>query len=194
MCLPLQLLVSYKSSIYVDVEVGLYLCESVWSSNSHDVRWPWWGSMLWFEQWMECWRRLIPSWPVVLKPAKDQILGVDTSGQHVTPHVRYGTPYWLIRKALVSLSCWMSGTGMAIPTRPQGARGACGYSIIPNTRKPYQLWKGPEGILLYPIRGNLWQSKTYDLGLTFLKACSDILASHHGSVIVLGRHGNMEVL
>jgi DNA integrity scanning protein DisA with diadenylate cyclase activity len=46
---------------------------------------------------------------------------------------------------------------------------------------------------LYPTRGNLWQSKTYDLGLTFVKACSDLLASHHGSVIVLGRHGNMEV-
>jgi hypothetical protein len=46
---------------------------------------------------------------------------------------------------------------------------------------------------LYPTRGNLWQSKTYDLGLTFVKACSDLLASHHGSVIVLGQHGNMEV-
>jgi hypothetical protein len=54
--------------------------------------------------------------------------------------------------------------------------------------------EGPEGILLYPIGGNLWQSKTYDLGLTFIKACSDLLASHHKSVIVLGRHGNMEVL
>jgi hypothetical protein len=47
---------------------------------------------------------------------------------------------------------------------------------------------------LYPTRGNLWQSKTYDLGLTFVKACRDLLASHHGSVIVLGRHGNMEAL
>jgi hypothetical protein len=47
---------------------------------------------------------------------------------------------------------------------------------------------------LYPTRGNLWQSKTYDLGLTFVKACSDLLASHNGSVIVLGRHGIMEVL
>jgi hypothetical protein len=52
--------------------------------------------------------------------------------------------------------------------------------------------KGHEDILLYPIRGNLWQSKTYDLGLTFVKACSDLLASHHGSVIVLSQHGNME--
>jgi hypothetical protein len=46
---------------------------------------------------------------------------------------------------------------------------------------------------LYPTRGNLWQGKTYDLGLTFVKACSDLLASCHVSVIVLGRHGNMEV-
>jgi hypothetical protein len=52
--------------------------------------------------------------------------------------------------------------------------------------------EGPEGILLYPARGNLWQSKTYDLVLTFVKACSDLLASHHGSVIVLRWHGNME--
>jgi hypothetical protein len=44
---------------------------------------------------------------------------------------------------------------------------------------------GPEGIMLYPIGENLWQSKTYDLELTFVKACSDLLASHHGSVIVL---------
>jgi hypothetical protein len=53
--------------------------------------------------------------------------------------------------------------------------------------------RGLRVFLLYPTRGNLWQSKTYDLGLTFVKACSDFLASHHGSVIVLGRHGNMEV-
>jgi hypothetical protein len=41
--------------------------------------------------------------------------------------------------------------------------------------------------MLYPIKGNLWQNKT-----TFVKACSDLLASHQGSVIVLGLHGNME--
>jgi hypothetical protein len=52
----------------------------------------------------------------------------------------------------------------------------------------------PEGILLYPTRGNLWQSKIYDLGLTFVKACSDLLASHHGCMIVLSQHGMMEVL
>jgi hypothetical protein len=30
-------------------------------------------------------------WIVMLKSAKDRILGVDTSGQHVPPRVRYGT-------------------------------------------------------------------------------------------------------
>jgi hypothetical protein len=46
---------------------------------------------------------------------------------------------------------------------------------------------------LYPTRGNIWLNKTCNLELTFVQACSDILASHHGSVIVLGRHGNMKV-
>jgi hypothetical protein len=75
-------------------------------------------------------------WIVMLESAKDRILEVDTPGQHVPPRVRYGMPCWLIRKALVSLSCWKSGTGMAIPTRSQGARGAWGYSVVPNRGKP----------------------------------------------------------
>jgi hypothetical protein len=48
--------------------------------------------------------------------------------------------------------------------------------------------------MLYPIKENLWQNKTCNLGLTFVKAFSDLLVSHHGSVIVHDRHGNMEVL
>jgi hypothetical protein len=75
-------------------------------------------------------------WIIMLKSAKDRILGVDTPGQHVPPRVRYGTACWVIRKALVSLSCWKSGTGMAIPTRSQGARRAWGYSVVPNRGKP----------------------------------------------------------
>jgi hypothetical protein len=57
-------------------------------------------------------------WFVMLEPAKNLIVGVDTLGQHMPPRIRYGTTCGLIRKALVSLSCWMSGTGMAIPTWP----------------------------------------------------------------------------
>jgi hypothetical protein len=30
-------------------------------------------------------------WFDMLESAKDQIMGVDTLGQHVPPHVRYGT-------------------------------------------------------------------------------------------------------
>jgi hypothetical protein len=30
-------------------------------------------------------------WIVMLESANDRILGVDTSGQHVPPRVRYGT-------------------------------------------------------------------------------------------------------
>jgi hypothetical protein len=62
-------------------------------------------------------------WLVMLESAKNRVLGVDNLGQHVPPRVRYETACWLIRKALVSLSCRKCGTGIAIPTRPQGARG-----------------------------------------------------------------------
>jgi hypothetical protein len=61
--------------------------------------------MLWFEQWLEWWRWLILSWHVVLEFIKDQILGVDTSGQHVPPCVQYGTACQLIRNAIGSVSC-----------------------------------------------------------------------------------------
>jgi hypothetical protein len=39
------------------------------------------------------------------KSAKDQILGVDTLGQRVPPHVRYGTSFLLIRHTICCVSC-----------------------------------------------------------------------------------------
>jgi hypothetical protein len=44
-------------------------------------------------------------WFVMLKFAKDQILGVDTPGQHVLPCVRYGMACLLIRYAIGCVSC-----------------------------------------------------------------------------------------
>jgi hypothetical protein len=44
-------------------------------------------------------------WIVMLESAKDQILGVDTPGQHVPPHVWYGMTYLLIRDAVGSVPC-----------------------------------------------------------------------------------------
>jgi hypothetical protein len=44
-------------------------------------------------------------WLVMLKSAKDQILGVDTPGQQVPPRVRYGTTCLLIRDAVGCESC-----------------------------------------------------------------------------------------
>jgi hypothetical protein len=44
-------------------------------------------------------------WFVMLKSAKDGILGVDTRGQHVPPRVRYGTTYLLIRNTIGYVSC-----------------------------------------------------------------------------------------
>jgi hypothetical protein len=60
--------------------------------------------MLWFEQWLEWWRWLIPSWHVVLESAKDLILGVDTPGQHVSSRVWYGMTCLLIRNAIGCVS------------------------------------------------------------------------------------------
>jgi hypothetical protein len=43
-------------------------------------------------------------WLVMHESAKDRILGVDTPGQHVLPHVRYGTACLLIRYAIGCVS------------------------------------------------------------------------------------------
>jgi hypothetical protein len=39
-------------------------------------------------------------WFIMLESVKDRILGVDTPGQHVSPRIRYGTTYLLIRYAI----------------------------------------------------------------------------------------------
>jgi hypothetical protein len=44
-------------------------------------------------------------WLVMLESAKDWILGVDTSEQHVPPHIRYGTTCLIIRYAIGYVSC-----------------------------------------------------------------------------------------
>jgi hypothetical protein len=110
-------------------------------------------------------------WLVMLESAKDQILGVDTAGQHMPSRVRYGMACWVIRKALVSMSCRKRGTAMAIPTRPQGVsgamrvfcctqeeeilaitKGAWGYSVVPNKGKPMAKQDIRAGVNLYKGR------------------------------------------
>jgi hypothetical protein len=44
-------------------------------------------------------------WLVMLKSAKDRVIGVDTLGQQVSPHVRYGTTCLLIRDVVGSVPC-----------------------------------------------------------------------------------------
>jgi hypothetical protein len=44
-------------------------------------------------------------WLVMLKAAKDRILGVDTLGQYVPPRVRYGMGCLLIRNTIRCVSC-----------------------------------------------------------------------------------------
>jgi hypothetical protein len=44
-------------------------------------------------------------WVVMLESAKDRILVVDTPGQYMPPHVRYGMTCLLIRNAIGCVSC-----------------------------------------------------------------------------------------
>jgi hypothetical protein len=85
--------------------VGLCLGESVVVFHPSICELPVWGSMLWFEQWLEWWRWLIPSWHVVLESSKNLILGVDTPREHVAPRVQYGMACLLSRNIIGSVSC-----------------------------------------------------------------------------------------
>jgi hypothetical protein len=64
-------------------------------------------------------------WFVMLKSAKDRVIGVDTPGQQVPPRVRYEMACLLIRDVVGSVPCskeWEFG----VVTHPgsHGARGA----------------------------------------------------------------------
>jgi hypothetical protein len=52
-------------SIFIVKSLACVECWECWSSICCDVRWSWWGSMLWFEQCLERWGRLRPSQFVV---------------------------------------------------------------------------------------------------------------------------------
>jgi hypothetical protein len=72
-------------------------------------------------------------WFVMLESAKDRVIGVDTLGQQVPPHVRYGMACLLIRDAVGSVPCsdeWEFG----IVTHP-GSHGARGV-VVP--RLPWE--------------------------------------------------------
>jgi hypothetical protein len=75
-------------------------------------------------------------WFVMLGSAKDQILGVDTPGQHVPPCVQYGTACLLIRNVIGCVSClveWGMAPYFVIIlcdilcelSEPHGVRGDC---------------------------------------------------------------------
>jgi hypothetical protein len=64
-------------------------------------------------------------WFVMLKAAKDRVIGVDTPGQQVPLRVRYGTTCLLIRDVVGSVPCldeWE--IGIVIRPGSHGARGA----------------------------------------------------------------------
>ncbi len=72
-------------------------------------------------------------WFVMVESAKDQILGVDTPGQHVSPCVWYGTTCLLIRNTLGSVSDLVERRGTANTSfNLPGARGAIATGILSN--------------------------------------------------------------
>jgi hypothetical protein len=69
-------------------------------------------------------------WLVMLESAKYQILGVDTSEQHVPPRVQYGTTCLLIRDVVRSVPCSDElEIGVVTHLGSHGARGA----VVPCT-------------------------------------------------------------
>jgi hypothetical protein len=67
-------------------------------------------------------------WFVMLESAKDRVIGVDTPGQQVPLHVRYGTTYLLIRDDMESVPCsdeWLFG----VVTHP-GSHGVRGVVVL----------------------------------------------------------------
>jgi hypothetical protein len=44
-------------------------------------------------------------WFIMFESAKDRVIGVDTPGQQVLPHVRYGMTCLLIRYVIGCVSC-----------------------------------------------------------------------------------------
>jgi hypothetical protein len=60
----------------------------------------------------------------VLESAKDLFLGVDPPGQHVPPHVWYGTSCLLISELWVCVLFEIKGEGYGYTWDPLGARGA----------------------------------------------------------------------
>jgi hypothetical protein len=63
-------------------------------------------------------------WFLMLESAKDRVIGVDTPGQQVSPHVRYRTACLLIRDAVGSAPCsYQWEIGVVTRLGLQGARG-----------------------------------------------------------------------
>jgi hypothetical protein len=79
----------------------------------------------------------------MLESGKDRVLGVDTTGQHVSPRVRYGTACLLIKDVVGSVPCsdeWEIGVvthlgshdaraAMALHTTP----GNHSIAMVPHT-------------------------------------------------------------
>jgi hypothetical protein len=83
-------------------------------------------------------------WLVMLKSAKNRVIGVDTPGRQVSPRVRYGIACLLIRDVVESVTYsdeWKidvvtgsgshSARGVMIPQLPQKTLAMLWYCVLP---------------------------------------------------------------
>jgi hypothetical protein len=90
-------------------------------------------------------------WLVILESTKDQVIGVDTPGQQVSPRVGYGMTFLIIRDAVGSVPYsdeWEFGIVTHLGSH--GARGV----VVPRLRRETL------AMLWYCVLP--WQSLTYD--------------------------------
>jgi hypothetical protein len=91
-------------------------------------------------------------WLMMLESAKDQVLGVDTPGQHVPPRVWYETACLLIRDVVGNVPCsneWEIGVvtrpgshsarGAVVSRLPQETLAMLWYYVLPSQSLAYDL-------------------------------------------------------
>jgi hypothetical protein len=103
----------------------------------------------------------------LLESAKDRFLGVDPLGQHIPPHVWYGMTCLLIRELWVCVLFESNGEGYGYIWDPPSARGARDGETLAECNIDPKEHLQSHVVISWPHT--------------------------KGSVIVLGRHGSMEV-
>jgi hypothetical protein len=135
-----------------DVEYGLCLCERR-SSIRRDVIWPWWGSMLWFEQGWDGGDGWILSGDVVCHVRICQGLNLRSRHPMTTcaTRVQYGTTCLVIRYAIgCVVLCWVGMAPVYVThlynilcelPEPHGAKGGTVCGKPQHCKRGHYVWE-----------------------------------------------------